>query len=330
MSKILGVILVAGLVLSLMLSAAPVAAATGGVEHQVLPGTDEENWKAFPAGMAFLDFEDMFEGDILGEEIPGVVFTTTLDLDWRVGAWSSGFWNGKYPGAGAYTSEGDKWAWLGESGDSGIITFTKGTASYVSVFTSTHSGLVMDAYDEEDTLIASSGWATDNLYTGTMDRLWVESPAKDIKYVILHDTGNYWLIDCLVTDAPGVGAIDVNLDIRPMSDPNPLNTRARGVLPVAILGTEDFDVTQIDPATILLEGVAPSWWAYEDVGTAGDTLAGPDGYIDLVLHFDNQCIVAAIGPVSRGDELVLRLTGNLKEEFGGTPIVGEDVVVVVG
>jgi len=330
MRKILGITLVVALMLSLMLSAASVAAATGGVDYQVTPGVDEENWKAFPAGMAFLDFEDMSEGDILGEEIPGVAFTTTMALDWRVGAWSSGYWNGKYPGGGAYTSEGDKWAWLGVSGDQGIITFTKGTASYVSVFTSTYSGLVMDAYDEEDNLIASSGWAVGNINTGNMDRIWVESAAKDIKYVILHDTGNYWLIDCLVTDAPGVGAIEVDLDIRPMSDPNPLNTRARGVLPVAILGTEDFDVTQIDPASILLEGVAPLRWSFEDVGTAGDTLAGPDGYMDLVLHFDNQCIVAAVGPVSRGDVLTLQLTGNLKEEFGGTAIVGEDVMIVVG
>jgi hypothetical protein len=328
MRKILATTFVVALMLSLMLSTVPVAAASGGVDHGVPPGTDEENWKSYPAGMAFLDLEDKSEGYILGEEIPGVAFTTTMGLDWLVAAWSSGNYNGKYP-AGAYTSEGDKCAWLGVTGDSGIITFTKGTAGYVSVFTSTFSGLVMDAYDEADNLIVSSGWATDNLNTGTMDRLWVESAAKDIKYVILHDTGNYWCIDCLVTDAPGVGEIEVNVDIKPTSWPNPFNVNSKGVLPVAILGTEDFDVTQIDPATILLEGVAPLRWAFEDVATPGDPLAGPDGFMDLSLKFDTQEIVAALGDVNDGDEIILHLMGNLKAEFDGASIVGEDVVRII-
>jgi hypothetical protein len=329
MRKILATTFVVALMLSLMLSTTPVAAASGGVDHGVPPGTDEENWKSYPVGMAFLDFEDKSEGDVLGEEIPGVAFTTTMGLDWLVGTWSSGSYNGKYPGGGIYTSEGDKWAWLGVSGDSGIITFTKGTAGYVAVLTSTHSGLVMDAYDEADNLIVSSGWATTNTNTGTMDRLWVESAAKDIKYVILHDTGNYWCIDCLVTDAPGVGEIEVNVDIKPTSWPNPLNVAGKGVLPVAILGTEDFDVTQIDPATILLEGVAPLRWAFEDVATPGDPLAGPDGFMDLSLKFDTQEIVAALGDVNDGDEIILHLMGNLKAEFDGASIVGEDVVRII-
>lgn len=46
----------------------------------------------------------------------------------------------------------------------------------------------------------------------------------------------------------------------------------------------------------------------------------------MTLKFDNQAIIDAVGPVSRGDVLVLELTGELFDE---TPIVGEDVVVVV-
>lgn len=123
--------------------------------------------------------------------------------------------------------------------------------------------------------------------------------------------------------------ITVSVDVKPMSWPNPLNVNKKGVLPVAILGTEDFDVTQIDPATILLEGVAPLRWALEDVGTPGDQLAGPDGFTDLTLKFDAQEIVAALGDVNDGDVIVLHLTGNLKEEFSGTAIVGEDVVRII-
>src|SRR2546428_1197424 len=37
--------------------------------------------------------------------------------------------------------------------------------------------------------------------------------------------------------------------------PNPINVGARGVLPVAVLGTATFDVTTIDPASVRLQGV---------------------------------------------------------------------------
>ncbi len=134
--------------------------------------------------------------------------------------------------------------------------------------------------------------------------------------------------------------IIVALDIKPGSCPNPLNPKSKGVLPVAILGTEDFDVTMLDPASVRLEEVvAPLRWSLEDVATpfepfigkedADDcTTGGPDGFMDLTLKFDTQEVVSALGDVEDGDVLVLAVTGNLKEEFGGTPIQGEDVVII--
>ena len=138
-----------------------------------------------------------------------------------------------------------------------------------------------------------------------------------------------WALLTLEKFAPPPPVIEVSADIKPMSWPNPLNVRARGVLPVAILGTADFDVSQVDPATVRLEGVAPLRWALEDVGTADDPLAGPDGFTDLSLKFDTREIVAALGAVDDGDVVVLHLTGELKEEFGGTPISGQDVVLII-
>ena len=135
------------------------------------------------------------------------------------------------------------------------------------------------------------------------------------------------------------------LDIKPQSCPNPLNVRSRGVLPAAILGTEGFDVTQVDVSTVHLEDVSPLRSALEDVATPfepfvgkeekGDcTTKGPNGFLDLTLKFDQQEVVKAIEdslerPVKDGEVVVLTLTGNLREEFGGTPIRGEDVVVIV-
>jgi len=133
---------------------------------------------------------------------------------------------------------------------------------------------------------------------------------------------------------------DVAVDIKPMSCPNPLNVNSKGVLPVAILGTEDFDVTMVDPASVRLEGVVPLRWALEDVATPYEPFTGKqdcydcnelglDGYLDLTLKFDKQEIVAALGAVNDGDCVVVQLTGNLMEEYGATPIVGEDVVLIV-
>jgi hypothetical protein len=130
----------------------------------------------------------------------------------------------------------------------------------------------------------------------------------------------------------------VPVDIKPTSCPNPLNVKDKGVLPVAILGTEGFDVGQIDPATVELEGVAPLRWEWEDVATPFEPFVGkedcfadcneegPDGHMDLTLKFKAQEVVAALGEVEDGDCLVLHLTGNLTEEHGGGAFVGEDVV----
>jgi hypothetical protein len=155
-----------------------------------------------------------------------------------------------------------------------------------------------------------------------------------------------WALLTLEKVAPPPPVIEVPVDIKPGSCPNPINTKSKGVLPVTIAGTEDFDVTTIDPASVRLladpdvgfAGVAPLRWSYEDVATPYDgELDGAyschelngDGYMDLSLKFDNQEVVAALGVVSDGDVIIIVLTGNLTEDNGGTPIVGADVVKII-
>jgi hypothetical protein len=124
----------------------------------------------------------------------------------------------------------------------------------------------------------------------------------------------------------------VPFDIKPQSCPNPLNVKSKGVLPVAILGRPDFDVSTIDPATVLLEGVAPTRHSIEDVATptvkedsCDCTSEGPDGYDDFTLKFRTQAIVAALGEVHDGDTPVLTITGALTN---GTPFEGYDCVLI--
>ena len=141
--------------------------------------------------------------------------------------------------------------------------------------------------------------------------------------VVFHDSryhlwyrGNYG--DIGYADGP-IDKITILVDIKPGSFPNPLNIRSNGVLPVAILGESDFDVSDIDPSTLELEGISPVRWNIEDVTT-------PDGYDDIILKFKTQEIVDVLGDVEDGEEIELTISGNLKN---GTPIEGKDVVVMI-
>jgi hypothetical protein len=62
--------------------------------------------------------------------------------------------------------------------------------------------------------------------------------------------------------------VAVPVDIKPTSCSNPLSTASRGLLPIAILGTAEFDVLRVDPATVALEGVIPVRGEHEDGLTA--------------------------------------------------------------
>jgi len=132
--------------------------------------------------------------------------------------------------------------------------------------------------------------------------------------------------------------VEVAVDIKPGSCRNPLNLASHGVLPVAILGTEDFDVNTIDIASIRLADVAPIRSGFEDVAApaadgneCGCSEAGPDGYTDLTLKFNTQQLVEALAVTAddlvRGDVLILTLTGVSSD---GTRIEGADCVSIVG
>lgn len=140
-----------------------------------------------------------------------------------------------------------------------------------------------------------------------------------------------------IISVKGPEYVTVPVDIKPGSCPNPVNVVSKGVLPVAVLGTEDFDVTQIDPATIRLNGVVPLRWAFEDVGTPYLPFAskcggyacnnkGSDGYLDLSLKFDTQAFVASLGPVEDREPVIVPLKGFLKD---GTAFQGEDVIIIL-
>jgi hypothetical protein len=152
----------------------------------------------------------------------------------------------------------------------------------------------------------------------------------------------------------GNPSIDPDIDIRPWSCRNPLNMRSRGVLPVAILGSEDFDVRAIDVSTVILslkeskDGAKPIRSRYADVsGPLARELCdrhelGPDGYEDFFWFFktrdgyedlfllfktrDVARTVRTIGELNHEDEVVLTIRGSLE---GGIQFEGEDSVKII-
>jgi formylglycine-generating enzyme len=111
---------------------------------------------------------------------------------------------------------------------------------------------------------------------------------------------------------PGIGAL---IDIRPGSNTNPINPRSRGVIPVAILGSANFDVNAVDVSTLALgpDGAAPKTGGHvEDVND--------DGRMDLVCQFPTGETGIASGDANAC------VTGELLD---GTPFEGCDEIRTV-
>jgi probable HAF family extracellular repeat protein len=106
----------------------------------------------------------------------------------------------------------------------------------------------------------------------------------------------------------------VSIDIKPGGHPNSINPKSRGRIPVAILATDTFDPTTVDPNTIAFgpKGARPLHSTREDVDGDGD--------IDVIFYFSTQATGIQCGDTS------VSLTGEARD---GT-IEGSDSVITVG
>jgi hypothetical protein len=144
--------------------------------------------------------------------------------------------------------------------------------------------------------------------------------------------------DCYVTDNPEIKCTayevwecsatcditPVSVDIKLKGNTSSVSLKDKGLLPVVLMGADDFDATAVDPATIRLgrEGimymrnmVAPLRWNYKKS--------------DLCLKFDKSEVVnnLMLEDVA-GQKVQLVITGNLKYEFGKMPFMGAVSVLV--
>ena len=159
------------------------------------------------------------------------------------------------------------------------------------------------------------------------------APGAQEIYVVVDPHGGLTEID--ETNNVVQRAVEVtscaDIDIKPGSCPNPLNRNSHGVLPVALVGSANFDATMVNVSSVRLsradgvggevapnEGPPGPHSVFADVATPFDGEPGDchelegDGIVDLSMKFRTDQVVAALqlNEVDYG-ELELIVTGQL-------------------
>ena len=92
----------------------------------------------------------------------------------------------------------------------------------------------------------------------------------------------------LIVSGVSIPVLQINIDIKPGDDPSspsPLNPKAKGKVPVALLGSKDFNPVDVDVSTLRF-GHSGDEASFVRCGDREDV--NGDGYPDMVCHFDNQ------------------------------------------
>ncbi len=112
--------------------------------------------------------------------------------------------------------------------------------------------------------------------------------------------------------------MDVQIDIMPDSDTNPVNLGSKGVIPVAILSSPDFDATTVLPESVELGGASVAFRGKGKLMAHDEDVNG-DGLIDKVIQVETE----TAGSWTSGEVI---LTGHTSD---GLFIQGSDVVLIV-
>ncbi len=122
-------------------------------------------------------------------------------------------------------------------------------------------------------------------------KLYVPTPAGDGELLVFDpNTGEYLttITDLAIVHPTGVcfapggpGGLQVDIDIKPGGNPNIINLRSKGVVPVVVFTTDDFDASQVDTLlNLTFAEASPVHCSMADVDEDGD--------VDLICHFKVQ------------------------------------------
>ncbi|MBI4684845.1 MAG: PEP-CTERM sorting domain-containing protein [Nitrospirae bacterium] len=164
----------------------------------------------------FIDFESGFGKDQQAiDDIIGVTFEVTGGYDWIYGDSNSNNWNTKSIDLGLswngayYQHYGYVFAFLGTDNNagSGKIDFTNNDGTWFKTGYTSYSNFYLEGYDSSGNLIASAS-GSGNLNGSDMGWLMITAPSGQFfDYVMVHDSGNYFLVDNMSGDASGVNPI---------------------------------------------------------------------------------------------------------------------------
>jgi len=149
--------------------------------------------------------------------------------------------------------------------------------------------------------------------------------------------GNYWS-DCLgcssyvfeggvdympLADpvASTCGVLLVDIDIKPGSYPNAINLDSHGLIPVAILSSEDFDATTVDPETVELAGAGVAVRGKSNKYMAQLEDVNADGLVDLINHVATENLDP--NSLQDGYAVLIGVT------YDGQEITGKDEITIV-
>lgn len=156
-----------------------------------------------------IDFEDGVDGQAI-YDIDGVTFKDAFGNAAMYGDSSTGSYSTTSDdlgyGSGQFHHNGDMWLWAGTGADARGVTidFTNNDGTWFQTGYSSFHEFYIDAFLTDGSTVSVSGEANKNL---PIDFLRVDATGGEfIDYVVIHDSGNYWLVDDMSGDASAVGS----------------------------------------------------------------------------------------------------------------------------
>ena len=137
----------------------------------------------------------------------------------------------------------------------------------------------------------------------------------------LEQVGGHFAIIAQVSNlSGGHGPTAMTIDIKPGDSKNIVRASSERVIPVAIFGSSDLNVTDINPRTIRLNGVDVMLVGKSDKSLCRQTDINDDSYEDLV------CDVRTTGfKVGEGEfKIILKAA-----TYNGESLTGEDRIKIV-
>lgn len=138
-------------------------------------------------------------------------------------------------------------------------------------------------------------------------------PLSEMKVYSKRDNPEKWDAIHWNWDCPD--EINVQVDVKPGTDVNAVKLSSKGRLPVAILGSDSFDVESVDLATLNIDSVASAHAALEDVNG--------DGIMDIISHYSIPELVAAAALTAQTTTLTVKAV-----DIDGVTVTGSDSVSV--